>query len=339
MKSIVSLYALAGLAASASAGVLNNTVNATLFGANRTISIYRVANDLQPSGPRLEPEGMTWYNGDLYVSGDAGSLASPSETNGYIARYIGGNLASTPVAVGQFTVVNSTAGARPVGPEGITVNTRGVGYGAFAGTQPTLVAVDGFASPTGRILTSLDTATATTSNTIGNYPINSDDIAFVPGSSAASDRFAFIDGTGGANQIRFVSAADGTTALPGTFNLPNQSKGLLFLPASEAFWFGQSQDVLLVAVSPEFAGDSNLLNVYSLTGTLLSSTALPTGNAASGLLQNIEALAWDPSTQRLFFGDENGVSSQIGVVVIPAPGAAAVLGLGVLAMGRRRRSR
>jgi MYXO-CTERM domain-containing protein len=324
---------------SAQAGSLNNAFSTSMFGLTRPVSVYRVGGDLAPSGPRLEPEGMVWFNGDLYASGDANTLATPGESNGFIARYIGGNLASTPVAVGQFTVVNGTAGARPVGPEGITVNTRGSGYGSFAGSQPTLVAVDGFSTPTGRIVTTLNTANGTTAGTIGAYPINSDDIAFVPGADAASDRFAFIDGTGGANQLRFVSAADGFTALSGTFNLPNQSKGLVYLPASEAAWFGFAQDAFLVAISPDFAGDTNKLNLYSITGTLLASEALPTGNAASGLFQNAESLAWDPATQRLFIGDENGATSQIAVVTVPTPGAATMLGLGALAATRRRRAR
>jgi MYXO-CTERM domain-containing protein len=336
-KSIAVVYAVAGLASVASAGTLNNAVFTPMFGQNRPVSIYRVGGDLSPAGPRLEPEGMVWFNGDLYASGDAGTLASPSESNGFIAKYIGGNLASTPVALGQFTVVNGPNGPRPVGPEGITVNTRGSGYGSFSGAQPSLVAVDGFASPTGRILTTLDTATNTTSGTIGNFSINSDDIAFVPGATAADDRFALIDGTSGANQLRWVSAAG--TGLPGTFNLPNQSKGLVYLPASEAAWFGFAQDALLVAVSPDFAGDTNKLNLYSVTGTLLASEVLPTGNGTSGLFQNVESLAWDPTAQRLFIGDENNTTSQIAVVTVPTPGAAGLLGLGALAATRRRRAR
>lgn len=241
--------------------------------------------------------------------------------------------------MGQFNVLAGVGGNLPVGPEGITVNTRGIGYGSFSGSNLSVVAVDGSSSPTGRILTTLNTTTNTTSGTVGSYPINSDNIAFVPGiaSDGSQDRFAVIDGSNGNNQMRFVSAADGRTALS-FFSLPNQSKGLVYLPASEAAWFGFAQDAFLVAITPDFAGDTNKLNLYSITGVLLASEILPTGNAASGLFHATESLAWNPATQQLFIGDENGMSSQIAVVTVPAPGVAALLGLGALAAGRRRRN-
>jgi hypothetical protein len=326
---------------SAQAGVLSASVPFhPIFGENYTIDIYRVAADLSsqglsPAAGRLEPEGMVFHNGTLYVSGDG----TPAETNGYLAAYAGGILSGLPTPQ-RFTVsVTNPSATAAYGPEGITVNTRGSGYGSFAGGQPTLVGVDNVISPVSRrVLAAMNTAAGTVDSPVVNGAFNYDDITFVPGADAASDRFFVIDASTDTVVGRFLSTSGMFETVGGTFPLPEQAKGVVFLSAADAALFSPlaTGDSLLVAVSPDFAGDTNKLELYSLTGTLLASSSLPSGTGV-GLFGNIESVAFDTATKRLFIGDENSSSSQIAVLTIPGPGA---VGLGLvagLAVARRRR--
>lgn len=329
-----------GAAGSASAGVYSTTINQNLFGSNYNISIFRVGPDTQqgqsPAAGRLEPEGMVWYDGSLYVSGDG----TATETNGYLARYDGGNLFGLPQTYGQFTAtVGSNTAA--FGPEGLAVNTRGSGYGSFSGSTPRLVAGDNVISPvSARVLGAMNITNNTLENQIGNFPVNADDVSFVPGASAAQDRFLFIDGTAvldpitlsSTNQLVWYSASD-MTFQANAFTVPDGAKGLLYLSAADAALFSPNATSDSVLIS--FTGSPNVLRLYSLDGTLLASQTLPTLSNTVGRFGGVESLAFDPVTKRLFLGDEQGASSQIAVFTIPAPGAA--LGLGMLALAARRR--
>lgn len=332
-SSVLSSCALLALAGVAGAGTYSATIaGQNIFGGLYNIDIFRVADDLLPIGPRLEPEGMVFYNGTLYVSGDA-ATPGPAETNGYLAAYAGGLIGSTPSAVGQFVF-----DGRVLGPEGITVNTRGSGYGSFGGA-PRFIAVDNAGGTPGRVLAVLDPSGPSVGEVQTGF-LNTDDVAYVPGATAAQDRLAIIDGAA-PTTLRWYSTDATPVALPGSFPIPAQSKGLLFLPAADAALFSPwaTADCLLIAVSPEFAGDTNKLQLYTLDGTLLASSDLPTGlpTIGAGVFGNIEALAWDPDTRRLFIGDETGANSQIAVLTVPAPGAAGILALGAALIGRRRR--
>lgn len=333
-STLMSSCALLAVAGAAHAGVYSATiVGQNIFGSPYNIDLYRVADDLLPVGPRLEPEGMVFHNGTLYVSGDA-ATPGPAETNGYLAAYAGGVLGSVPTPVGQFVYEG-----RVLGPEGITINTRGSGYGSFAGSTPRFISVDNAGGTPGRVLAVLDPAGPSVGEVQTNF-LNTDDVAYVPGASASQDRLAVIDGASPVT-LRWYSTDATPVALPGSFPIPAQSKGLLFLSGADASLFSPlaTNDSLLIAVSPEFAGDTNKLQLYTLDGVLLASSDLPTGvpTLGGGVFGNIEALAWDPETRRLFIGDETGANSQIAVLTIPAPGALGALGLGALAFGRRRR--
>lgn len=332
MKTAMFVACAAALTVSdqARAGSFFSTIpNQNIFGSQYSVSIYRVATDLSP---RLEPEGMTFYNGVLYVSGDGGATATPTESNGFLAAYAGGDLGVAPAALGQFAT-----GGRAIGPEGITVNTRGSGYGSFTGSTPRFVAVDSAGGSVGRILAALNPAVPSVEDVQSNFA-NTDDIAYVPGSSEATDRFAIINGATVPPSIDWYNTAAAPALQTGSFNLVNQAKGLLFLSAADAALFSPlaTGDCLLVCAGPDFAGDTNKLLLYTLSGSLLAQSDLPAGTGA-GLLGGIEDLAFDPATRRLFIGDENGTSSQIAVLTIPAPGAFGVLGLSTLAALRRRR--
>lgn len=332
-RAFAAAAAVVVVSGSATAGVETVGINnQNIFGHFYGVSIFRVADDLLPVGPQLQPEGMVFHDGVLYVSGDGGATSSPAEANGYIAAYPMGNIGATPTPVGQFAL-----SGRAIGPEGITINTRGSGYGSFSGATPNLIAVDNAGGSVGRILGVLNPAGPSVDDVRSGF-LNTDDIAFVPGATAADDRLAIIDGGSSPASLKWYSAGATPTLLAGGFDLVAQAKGLLYLPAADAARFSPNAtgDALLVAVSPDFAGDTNKLLLYSLDGDLLDAAILPSGTGP-GLLGNIEALAYDPLTRRLFIGDETGGNSQIAVLTIPSPGAAGILGLGVLAAFRRRR--
>ncbi|MBX3435324.1 MAG: hypothetical protein KF847_18570 [Pirellulales bacterium] len=323
--------------AQASAGTYNATIVVDIFGKPYSIDIYRVAGDLAGFGPQLQPEGMVWHDGTLYVTGDAGAqapLGSGTETNGHVAAYAGGNLAATPAALGQF----ATSG-RAIGPEAITINARGAGYGSFAGPTPKFVVMDSAGGSVGRILGVLDPAGPSVGEIQSDF-LNGDDLAFVPGATAAEDRLAIIESASPSPVLTWYSTDATPVSLGVGFALADDAKGLLYLPQADAAYFSPlaTTDCFMVSV----AGAVNELQLYSLDGVLLASSALPTGTG-SGLFGGVEALAYDPIGKRLFLGDENALSSQIGVAVqVPEPCAlalAAGLASGLVAAVRFRRGR
>lgn len=336
MRKVALLAALtAAVAGGARAGTLFSTVaNQNLFGNTYPMDIYRVANDLQPLGPRLEPEGMTWYNGNLYVTGDASAVTTPTESNGYVAVYPNGDLSLTPTPLGQFAT-----GGRAIGAEGVTINTRGAGYGSFPGVAPLLTVVDNAGGSVGRILAALDPAGPSVGQIQSGF-INSDDIAYVPGASAASDRFAVLNGGTTPPSIVWFSTDATPLALPGGFDLEEEAKGLVYLPKSQAKLFSSlaDADCLMVGVGPN-NDNLNKLRLYDLAGNLLDSATIAAGTGP-GLLGAIEALAFDPVSRTLFLGDENGASSQIAKITVPEPASALLLGLAAALtatiVGRRR---
>jgi hypothetical protein len=333
LKTLVCLLA-AVVAVRAEAGTLNATIpSLDIFGKAYKVDIYRVATDLAGFGPQLQPEGMTWFNGTLYVTGDAGAQAAPgsgTETNGYVAAYAGGTLTAAPAALGQFAT-----GGRAIGPEAITINTRGSGYGSFTGSTPRLTVIDSAGGAVGRILAVLNPAGPAVEDIQSNF-VNGDDIAYVPGATAAEDRFAVVEDGSPSPVINWYSTDATPTLLPGGFPLDVDAKGLVYLPQAEAALFSPlaTTDCLMVS----FGGAPNQLRLYKLDGTLLASSSLPTGTG-SGLFGSVEGLAWDPVGKRLFLGDENAASSQIAIVTaVPEAASAAMLLTAAAALVVRRRS-
>lgn len=334
-----SLFALAGTSV---AGTLFGTLpNQNVFGSSYNIEIYRVATDLSsqgltPPAGRVEPEGMTFYNGTLYVASDGAA----AEANGYLAAYAGGNLGAAPT--GQRFTVTSGANSAAYGPEGLTVNTRGSGFGSFApGGAARFVAIDSVIAPVSqRILGAMNTGNGQVEDGIASTTFNYDDIAYVPGASAAQDRFAVIDASG-APVVRFLTTDSSPTLVGGSFALPTNSKGMVFLPAADAALFSSlaTGDSLLISTGGvNISGVLfNRLSLYSLDGALIATSTIDAATGSVGFGE-IEALAFDSATRRLFLGYENGASSQIGVFTVPTPGAAGVLGLAGLVLARRRRA-
>lgn len=334
-KKLICLSALAISAAPANAGTLDATISVNLFGNPYKIEIFRVATDLTGFGPQLQPEGMTWETGTLYVTGDAGAQAaagSGTETNGYVAAYSGGTLSTTPTALGQFAT-----GGRAIGPEAVTVNTRGSGYGSFAGPTPRLIVIDSAGGAVGRIL-AVETPAGPSVDDIQSNFANADDLAYVPGADAASDRFAVINAAPATPVIDWYSTAAVPALLSGSFELAVDAKGIVFLPQAKAALFSPlaTTDCLMVS----FAGPTNELRLYKIDGTLLGSSTLPSGTG-TGLFGGVEALAFDPVSNRLFLGDENAGSSQIAVATqVPEPASAwMIVTVGVSLLAGCRRSR
>jgi hypothetical protein len=334
----IAAAAIATLAGTAAAqrAPFSTISNQNIFGGSYSIEIYRVATDYPAgTGARVEPEGMVFHNGILYVSSDAPA----SESNGHLLAYAGGDLRFLPSSVGRFQVTNGAAQSN-WGAEGLTVNTRGTGYGSFSGLVPNIVSVDSQGAPLGRTLGVQNLTTGTVDSAIGGF-LNSDDIAFVPGANASADRFAVLNGGANPPSINWFTAANTPVATGlNTFSLRAGAKGLLYLSAADAALFSPlaTGEALLVANSPDGGAPNNVnsLSLYTLDGTLLADSIMPTGIGA-GLLGNIESLAFDSATRRLFIGDEAGANSQIAVLTIPTPAAATLLGLAGVAAFRRRR--
>ncbi|MBY0262389.1 MAG: hypothetical protein K2Q20_08600 [Phycisphaerales bacterium] len=349
--SLVSAAALLAAAGAVNAGTLLTTTTQTIFSSTYSVSVYRVATDLSsqglsPAAGRVEPEGMTFFNGNLYVASDG----TAAESNGYLAVYPGGNL-STASAPVRYTITNTAGSNAGFGPEGITVNTRGSGYGSFSGSAPRFVGVDNVTAPvSARWLGAMNSATGVVEdgyNDATNANANNyDDIVFVPGASAASDRFVVIDSAGTQPTLRtfgtsFTAASGPTVDASPTRTLPFGAKGLTFIPAADAALLSSAAttDCLLVAISPDAPnGQANNFLVLYNAQTLAPVASMGASPFTAGLFGNIESLAYDPATRQLFIGDENSTSSQIAVFTVPAPGAASLLaGAGLLAARRRRR--
>lgn len=96
-----------------------------LFGRVWHVTSYFVQDDLLASSKEdtfLEPEGLAFRSGVLYVSGDR----EDDETSSRLALYnypVGG-----PLSFNRFVQMPNTS-PNWWGPEGITFNTSGSGYG------------------------------------------------------------------------------------------------------------------------------------------------------------------------------------------------------------------
>lgn len=127
--------------------------------------------------------------------------------------------------------------------------------------------------------------------------------------------------------------------LPGGFDLMAGAKGLTYLTQPQAAFLlpGTTSDALLVAIKPDVLL-THELRLYALDGTLLASSTLPTG-VGQGLFGNVEAVAFDGASNRLFLGDESSVNSQIAVAtLVPEPRTLAMLAMAPAFVTRRRRA-
>jgi len=326
------IAALAGIASVASAGSLTTTQNVTLWGNSYSVKSYNVAGDLG-AGLQLQPESMHFYNGVLYVGGDRDA----GETNGNLAAYNLGNVGAAPT-VRAIADASDNGTLRKWGPEGITVNTSGSGYGSFASGGPKLVSVEGAGRRRAGVI-NLGSSPAPVENIIGNSPDpafqNLDDISF----SSAADIFFGIDGDGSGNTVRRLNK--NTLAVESSFTLvTGGAKGMTVISAAFAqlltgVSINTSQALLFAQKDGTGAAGVNRLSVYDTNGNIIGSEQ---GFNLSGLgiSSEIEAIGVDEATGRIWVGDE--AARHIHEFTIPAPGSVGLLVGGALIAGRRRRA-
>ncbi|MEP0766359.1 MAG: hypothetical protein HRF45_07465 [Fimbriimonadia bacterium] len=286
----LAMLALGGVAAFA--GDDEGTVVLNLFGRDYEVRTWYVRFDT-PIG-FSEPEGMTFYNGKLYIGTD------DNNTQGWLITY-------TPGPTGDLTAwdaieMSLTCDLRNNiwGPEGITVNTSGVGYGAFTVGEPVFVTVDSRGDD--RIATvDTNTSPAYVCN-IGPVP-NPDDIAYVPSLGqfvTLEDRD--VDGIWALFHTHDSSGLTGIVKSWVTQDL--ETKGLCVIPAQAANWMLCRTDLtgeyLLMSSTVGVPGTVNKLWIYDFDGNVLGETEFsPPGWG------ELESVAYDPDNHLVYAGSED----------------------------------
>jgi hypothetical protein len=324
MKITFAIVASMGIAASALAGTNAGTGTISLFGVNYTATQWVIAGDAGPGTTSFGAEGMTFFNGTLYVSHD------------HDANRAAGNLVSyVPGASGDLSAPSRTLmGNGPAGlwgPEGITVNTSGAGFGSFASGSAVRVTAIDTRGPGALGVFDTSAAGSAISPFVSPPGASLDDLAFV----ASLNRFAAIeDGAGNSAFLRYYDHTVTTMTIDASFSVPviDGAKGIAtvsaaFVQALTGLTISTSQALLVVS---EFEN----LAVYDTTGALVGTPQ--NMNSFIPTAFQVESVAVDEANNRLYIGAEGGTS--IFTLVVPAPGVAGVLGLGLVAAARRRRA-
>lgn len=286
-----------------------NDFEIRLFGRYWHVASYFVQDDLQQNANEdtfLEPEGLAFENGILYASGDR----EEDETSGRLARYgcSGGDILSFE----GFLQMPSTP-PNWWGPEGLTSNHSGSGYGSTANT---LVSVERDAGQAGII--DLVSGSVTNRVSVGN----AEDVTFLPNLG----QFAILEDLGTA--IAVVYRDSGMTATGQQFTAAPGTNGLVRLSASFGSWFtgtNQSTEIFLAVTK---ANPGNAILAYDLNGTqigaqydlpTLPKARIPLGGQFYMLLPafgTVEAIAVDEARKTLFIGDETNTMIH---VLTPGP--------------------
>lgn len=318
MKTILSMVVGAGLVGAAQAGVVSGTGSLSLYGSNYGVTTWNIRSDATGNPVHLfGAEGMTFHNGTLYVSHDHDATRAA----GRLVRY-------TPGAAGDLTGFNTILmGNGPAGlwgPEGITINTSGSGYGSFA--PGASVRVTGIETRGADSFGIFDTG-APGSNMI--TPIASspalDDIAWV------GSRSSFVgveDGSGDTSFLRYFDA-NTMQVQASSFQVIDGAKGIAVVSAA----FAQSLTGQSVTTAQAFLVVSEF-DGFALYDTNGASIGLAQTLGAYAPINELESVAVDEANNLIFLGDEAGTA--IHVVSIPAPSGVALLGLAALAARRRR---
>ncbi|MDX2131443.1 MAG: PEP-CTERM sorting domain-containing protein [Planctomycetota bacterium] len=316
MKIAAGLF-VACVALPAVAGTVTGSGSLPMYGSNYGVTTWRIAGDAGSASTAFGAEGMTFFNGTLYVSHD------------HDANRAAGNLVSyTPGATGNLSAATTTLmGTGPAGlwgPEGITVNNSGSGFGSWAAGSVRITGIETRGTDSFGVF---DTGTpgSNMSPTANAVPAL-DDIAW----ASSLDLFAGVeDGSGDSSFLRFF---DKNTMAVQSFSAPviNGAKGIAavsgsFAAAVTGASVGTSQAFLVVSEFDGFA-------FYDTNGNAIG-PALTFGDYAA--INELESVAVDETNNLIFLGDEAGLS--IHVVSVPAPGVGAIFGLGLLAAARRRR--
>lgn len=320
MRSLLAVTLCAGLSVSASAGVLTSNGVLDLYGSNYAVSTWTINDDSNASTtPRIfGAESMTFFNGTLYVADDH----NVNQGDGQLVTYTPG--ASGDLSSPSRILMGVGPSGQRWGPEGMTINTSGSGYGSFAAGGLNIVGIETQGTDAFGIFDATTPGSAPTG--IVN-PIESlDDIAWV----GSKGQFAAVAEAGGdASALRYF---DGNTMadLGSSSPLIDGAKGITVIsPAFATLLTGLSvstSEALLVV--SEFDGFA----IYDTDGNAIG-PALTFGDYLP--ITELESVAVDEINARIYLGDEAGKA--IHVVTIPAPGSAAVLGLLAASFARRRR--
>lgn len=324
MKFAAFVLALAGAASCALAGNVTGSGTTSLYNRSYPVTTWNINADATGNPAAIfGAEGMTFHNGVLYVSHDHNS----NRANGRLVSYV-------PTASGNLsapsTIVMGSGPAGVWGPEGITINTSGSGYGSFStGDSTRIVGIDSRGSGSfGVFNTGVAGSNGSALPVGGSY----DDIAWV----GSVDKFGVVeeiaDPLGGPDSavFRYVDKVS-MVAESTSFAIPGGSKGVTVVSAAFAASltgnnaFSTAQALLFVT---EFDG----LAFYDTNGNPIGGLLTLSDYAAFG---ELESVAVDEVNNLIYLGDEAGTA--IHVVSVPTPGALALLGLGGLIAGRRRR--
>ncbi|MDX2114104.1 MAG: PEP-CTERM sorting domain-containing protein [Planctomycetota bacterium] len=320
MRTVASTVVVLAAAGLAQAGSVSGSGSASFFGSVLPITTWNIATDAAATSTEFGAEGMAFLNGTLYVTHDHDSVRSA----GNLVQYTpgaGGNL-------GAFTRTQFGSGPAGLwGPEGITFNTSGSGYGSYgAGTSVKLVGVETRGTNSFGVF---DTGAPGSNPADIVLPAPEiDDITWVPslGLFAAPE-----EGAGDASNLRFF---DGVTmaTLPGMTALIDGTKGITTVSAA----FASQLTGLPVTTSEALIVVSELkaLAVFDTTGVQIGGT-VDLSSYLTGVSE-LESVAVDELNNLLYLGDEAGRS--IHVVTVPVPGAVALAGIALAGVARRRRA-
>lgn len=318
MRNCVLLAALAGAAGPAWAGTVTSTGTLSMYGNDYGVTTWRIAGDAHANSTSFGAEGMTFHNGRLYVSHDHDTTRAA----GRLVVYTPG---ATGVLSSASTILMGNGPAGLWGPEGITINTSGSGYGSFGpGQADRIVGIETRGADSFGVFDT--SAPGSAIQTPVNAAPSLDDIAW----AGSLNKFAGVeDGSGDTAFIRLFNP-DTMLVEAASYQVIDGAKGITVVSGA----FAASLTGQTVSTAQAF------LVVSEFDGFAFYDT---NGNAIGSALQfslyapinELESVAVDEANNLIFLGDEAGLA--IHVVQVPAPGAIGLMGLAAIAAGRRRR--
>ena len=275
-----------------------NAFEIVLFGRAWHVSSYFVQDDLLKNASEdtfFNPEGLAFRAGMLYASGDREADATSSRLAVYTCS------AGGPLSFNGFIQMPSTS-PDWWGPEGLTFNTSGTGYG---GGSNELVSVERDAPSQAGVINLVSGAV---SNRVATDAL--EDITYLP----LRAQFAVLADLGTSVRVAFCDrtmtpTGAGFAVLPG-------SSGLAAVSPAFGSWFTRTsqQEEILVLVTK--AAPGNAVVAYDSAGLpigpicrlpLEPKARIPLGGGFYRLLPafgTVEAVSVDEAGKVLFLGDE-----------------------------------
>ncbi len=280
------------------AAVRVNDFEIVLFGRAWHVSSYFVQDDLLKNASEdtfLNPEGLAFRAGILYASGDREADATDSRLAVYTCSAAGALSFSSMI---QMPNVSPDWW----GPEGLTFNTAGTGYG---GGPSELVSVERDTPAQAGVINLVSGAV---SNRLATEAL--EDITYLP----RKGQFAVLADLGTSIRLAFydmtmTSSGEGFVVLPG-------SNGLVGVSPAFGSWFTRTSqpDEIFVIVSK--AAPGNAVAAYTLAGNPVGpiyelpvepKARIPLGGGFYRLLPafgTVEAVTVDEANRAVFIGDE-----------------------------------